>query len=47
MLIGQLCKIVDLDAAIFLRNDRTPGTVYANGTVWCPQAVWGAAGHEH
>ena len=47
LLIGQLCKIVDLDAAIFLRNDRTPGTVYANGTVWCPQSVWGAAGKEH
>jgi L-alanine-DL-glutamate epimerase-like enolase superfamily enzyme len=44
LLIGQLCKVVDLDGAIFLREDRKPGTVYENGTVWCPPAVWGAAG---
>jgi len=44
LLIGQLCKVVDLDGAIFLRNDRTPGTVYENGTVWCPPAVWGGVG---
>ena len=43
MLIGQLCKIVDLDGAIFLREDRTPGTHYEQGTVWCSPAVWGAA----
>jgi L-alanine-DL-glutamate epimerase-like enolase superfamily enzyme len=41
MVIGQLCKIVDLDGAIFLREDRTPGVVYENGTVWCPAEVWG------
>jgi L-Ala-D/L-Glu epimerase len=41
LLIGQLCKIVDLDGPIFLREDRKPGTVYENGTVWCDPAVWG------
>jgi L-alanine-DL-glutamate epimerase-like enolase superfamily enzyme len=46
LLIGQLCKVVDLDGAIFLRDDRKPGTVYENGTVWCPPAVWGAAGTD-
>jgi L-alanine-DL-glutamate epimerase-like enolase superfamily enzyme len=44
MLIGQLCKVVDLDGAIFLREDRNPGTAYRDGMVWCPDAVWGGAG---
>jgi L-alanine-DL-glutamate epimerase-like enolase superfamily enzyme len=44
LLVGQLCKVVDLDGPSFLRNDRTPGTVYANGTVWCDDSVWGGAG---
>jgi L-alanine-DL-glutamate epimerase-like enolase superfamily enzyme len=41
LLVGQLCKIVDLDGPVFLREDRKPGTVYAAGTVWCDPAVWG------
>jgi hypothetical protein len=40
-LLGQLCKIVDLDGPVFLREDRKPGTVYENGTVWCEPSVWG------
>jgi L-Ala-D/L-Glu epimerase len=40
-LVGQLCRIVDLDGPIFLRNDRSPGAVYENGTFWCPPEVWG------
>jgi L-alanine-DL-glutamate epimerase-like enolase superfamily enzyme len=44
LLVGQLCKIVDLDGPIFLTHDRTPGTRYAHGTVWCDEAVWGGAG---
>jgi L-alanine-DL-glutamate epimerase-like enolase superfamily enzyme len=40
-LVGQLCRIVDLDGPIFLRNDRSPGVVYENGTFWCPPEVWG------
>jgi L-alanine-DL-glutamate epimerase-like enolase superfamily enzyme len=43
LLVGQLCSIVDLDGPIFLREDRTPGTVYAEGTVWCEPSVWGGA----
>jgi L-Ala-D/L-Glu epimerase len=43
MLIGQLCKVVDLDGAIFLREDRNPGADYRDGMVWCPDAVWGNA----
>ena len=40
-LVGQLCRIVDLDGPIFLQNDRSPGVVYEHGTVWCPPEVWG------
>ena len=43
LLLGQLCKIVDQDGAIFLREDRTPPTRYENGTVWCSPSTWGAA----
>ncbi len=40
--VGQLCDLVDLDGPIFLKQDRTPGLVYRDGTVWCDEAVWGA-----
>ncbi len=40
-LVGQLCRIVDLDGPIFLRDDRSPGAVYENGTFWCAPEVWG------
>ena len=40
-LVGQLCRIVDLDGPIFLSKDRSPGAVYEHGTVWCPPEVWG------
>jgi L-Ala-D/L-Glu epimerase len=43
LLLGQLCRIVDLDGPVFLREDRKPGTVYADGTVWCDPSVWGGA----
>ncbi|MGR4890773.1 dipeptide epimerase [Sphingopyxis sp. LARHCG72] len=39
--VGQLCDLVDLDGPIFLKQDRTPGVVYRDGTVWCDEAVWG------
>jgi L-alanine-DL-glutamate epimerase-like enolase superfamily enzyme len=38
--IGQLCDLVDLDAPMFLREDRSPASVYRDGMVCCPQA-WG------
>lgn len=43
-IVGQLCRVVDLDGPIFLRKDRTPGAVYENGTVWCPPELWGGGG---
>ncbi len=42
--LGQLCDVVDLDGPIFLAQDRTPGMIYADGTAWCGDDVWGA-GH--
>lgn len=38
--VGQLCDLVDLDAPLYLREDRAPAAVYRDGTVCCPQ-VWG------
>ena len=40
-LLGQLCKIVDLDGPIFLKSDRTPSATYANGEITCPESLWG------
>ena len=41
-LVGQLCHVVDLDGPVFLTGDRTPCVHYENGTITCPDAVWGA-----
>lgn len=40
--LGQHCDIVDLDGPIFLKQDRSPGVIYEDGYVDCPDAVWGA-----
>ena len=42
LVLGQLCDICDLDGPIFLKQDRTPGIVYQDGTAWCDERVWGA-----
>ena len=42
--LGQLCDIVDLDGPTFLAEDRTPGVVYADGTIWCRRRSLGRAG---
>ena len=39
-LVGQSCDIVDLDGPIFLTTDRTPGVVYRDGLIHCPDTVW-------
>jgi len=39
--LGQLCDIVDLDAPMFLSRDREHAARYANGEVFCPDALWG------
>ncbi|WEK00839.1 MAG: dipeptide epimerase [Candidatus Sphingomonas phytovorans] len=39
--LGQFCDLSDLDGPIFLKKDRSPATVYRDGTVWCDDAIWG------
>ena len=45
-LVGQLCRVVDLDGPIFLRNDRSPAAVYEHGTFWAPPEVWGSGARK-
>ena len=40
--LGQLCDIVDLDGPTFLATDRPDGVSYSDGTIWCPESVWGS-----
>lgn len=46
-LLGQLCRIVDLDGPVFLRDDRATGVRYADGQVTCPAALWGYPAGQH
>jgi len=40
--IAQLCQYVDLDGALFLKNDRDHGMTFEGGTVSIPsQKLWG------
>ena len=41
-ILGQMCDIVDLDGPLFLKQDRRPAVVYADGSIDCPDALWGA-----
>jgi L-alanine-DL-glutamate epimerase-like enolase superfamily enzyme len=40
-LLGQLCKVVDLDGPIFLKTDRDIAVEYLDGLVRCPALLWG------
>ncbi|PEQ14066.1 dipeptide epimerase [Novosphingobium sp. PC22D] len=40
-LLGQLCKVVDLDGPTFLARDRDPGVRYQAGNIHCPSQIWG------
>jgi L-alanine-DL-glutamate epimerase-like enolase superfamily enzyme len=39
--VGQRCDIIDLDGPTFLVCDRAPAVTYRDGTIWCPQEIWG------
>jgi L-alanine-DL-glutamate epimerase-like enolase superfamily enzyme len=39
--LGQVCDFVDLDGPTFLARDRDVPALYANGEIWCPDALWG------
>lgn len=41
-LVGQSCKVVDLDGPTFLKSDRANSVRYADGYIECPGAVWGS-----
>ena len=41
-ILGQLCDFVDLDGPTFLKQDRTPSAKYEDGTIWCPDELWGS-----
>jgi L-Ala-D/L-Glu epimerase len=42
-LVGQSCDVVDLDGPVFLKLDRSVTVEYANGTITCPEQLWGSA----
>ncbi len=39
--VGQLCDVVDLDGPVSLTADYSPPVVYTDGTIWCPETLWG------
>jgi L-alanine-DL-glutamate epimerase-like enolase superfamily enzyme len=41
-LLGQRCELVDLDAPLFLREDRKDAVRYEDGYISCPSGVWGS-----
>jgi len=41
-LVGQQCKVVDLDGPVFLAADRTPAVTYEDGLIHCPAGLWGS-----
>ena len=44
--LGQFCDFVDLDGPTFLKQDRVPAAVYEDGTIWCPDELWGSPAAE-
>jgi L-alanine-DL-glutamate epimerase-like enolase superfamily enzyme len=44
-LVGQLCKVVDLDGPVFLSDDRAAPVRYESGMISCPPALWGSPTH--
>jgi L-alanine-DL-glutamate epimerase-like enolase superfamily enzyme len=41
--LGQQCSVVDLDGPLYMRDDYSPSARYQNGTIWCPEELWGGA----
>lgn len=39
--LGQQCTVVDLDGPLYMREDCSPAARYDDGTIWCPEEVWG------
>lgn len=41
LLVGQLCKVVDLDGPAFITSDRENPVRYEDGYISCPDTLWG------
>ncbi len=41
LILASFCKIVDLDAPIFLARDRTPSALFYDGLIEIPDGLWG------
>jgi hypothetical protein len=42
LLVGQLCKVVDLDGPIFLKSDRDHPVSYIDGYASYEGSLWGS-----
>jgi L-alanine-DL-glutamate epimerase-like enolase superfamily enzyme len=42
-MVGQLCKVVDLDGPVFLKGDRAIPVQYTDGFIICPETLWGGS----
>ncbi|WP_129780122.1 dipeptide epimerase [Peristeroidobacter soli] len=42
-LVGQLCDVIDLDGPTFLKTDRDITVDYTDGTLFCPDRLWGGS----
>ena len=40
-LVGQGCRVVDLDGPLLLASDRARAAVYSGGSIHCDEGVWG------
>jgi L-alanine-DL-glutamate epimerase-like enolase superfamily enzyme len=45
-LVGQMCKVVDLDGPVFLAEDRANPVQYKDGMITCPDVLWGSGARE-
>jgi L-Ala-D/L-Glu epimerase len=41
VLVGQRCKVVDLDGPLFLQADRPHAALYTDGVIVVPEQLWG------
>lgn len=40
-IVAQFCDVVDLDGPLLLQCDRVSAALYRNGTIECPDEIWG------
>jgi hypothetical protein len=42
--LAQLCDLVDLDGPASLADDPLADTIYSDGKIFVPEAIWGDRG---